>query len=253
MHATEIKARFPGAFGEPDQAPSVPLGHGEADACLHGGLRLGTLHEVFPASSGSEASAAGFALALARRALADRKWLLWVRQDFSALEYGDIHAAGLLELGLDPARVVLVRVADAVAGLRAVGEGLDCTGIGAAILETWGHANSLNLVASRRLALSAARCGGTAIALHFGMQPYPSAAETRWLIEGVPPSRDDDDDWGEPLFDAALVRNRHGACGRWIMTWNSTDALFQAHSRRLAAASSDRPPEAAMEGLRQTG
>ena len=78
----------------------IPLGHGAVDLCLKGGLARGVLHEIFTAI-GDETAATGFAAALARR-LDMGKHLLWIRQDFSALEHGELSATGLLELGLDP-------------------------------------------------------------------------------------------------------------------------------------------------------
>ena len=32
--------------------------------------------------------------------------------------------------------------------------------------------------------------------------------------------------WGAPVFDAQLVRNRHGPVGRWIMEWKCDECLF---------------------------
>ena len=101
--------------------PRVALGHDAADACLKGGILKGALHEVFAAEAGCETSASGFAMALAIRTAsqnlqtnpqsnnaqnntAQHKQLLWIRHDFSALEFGELSATGLLELGLDPAR-----------------------------------------------------------------------------------------------------------------------------------------------------
>ena len=66
----------------------VPLGYDEVDACLHGGLRRGALHEIF-AEGGHEAAATGFAAALSFRVAAEKR-VLWIRQDFSAIECGEL-------------------------------------------------------------------------------------------------------------------------------------------------------------------
>lgn len=252
--SSAMKAGFSGILGDATEVPRARLGHGPADACLGGGLRLAALHEVFPAASCDEAAASGFALALAARALGRRKWLLWVRQDFSALENGDIHAPGLFETGIDPNRVLMVRAPDVMGALRAGAEGLACKGMGAVIIEVWGKAKIFDLVASRRLALVAAEHGVTAIVLRFGTAPEPSAAETRWLAGSAPSSPSNAEDWGAPRFDAALMRHRHGGCGRWVMEWDRDNGIFrQTHSCALAAISSGRPAEAALEGLQQAG
>jgi len=230
----------------------APLGHGGADACLNGGLARGALHEVFASQPGEEATASGFALALAGRVLSKNKWLLWVRQDFCALESGEIYGGGLLELGLDPARVLMLQAGDAQAVLRAAGDALDCKGLGAVLIEPWGEPKIFDLVASRRLTLAAAKHNVTAILLRPGAEPAPSAAETRWLIHAAasPPG----DDWGAPLFDVSLARNRHGPLGHWVMEWDQDEAIFRtAHHSALAAAPADRSAEAALEGHRQAG
>ena len=60
------------------------------------------------------AAAAGFALALALRFLADRPGdLIWICQDFVGFEWGAPYGPGLHDWGLDPGRLVLVRTGDA--------------------------------------------------------------------------------------------------------------------------------------------
>ncbi len=228
------------------------LGVRAVDACLHGGLAQDALHEVFADDAGEEAAASGFALALARRVLGKHKWLVWIRQDFSALETGEICASGLLEFGIDPARVLLVRAHDAKGVLRAASDALANKGVGAVILEPWGDAKIFDLVASRRLTLAAQQHGKAAIVLRFCADPSPSAAETRWSVRAAA-SDLDDDDWGRPRFEAALVRNRHGNTGCWTMEWDCNDGLFKAHPGALAAASADRQAETALAEIRQAG
>jgi protein ImuA len=231
--------------GEARVSPLVPLGHGLADACLKGGLRQGALHEVYAAEASHEPAATGFALTLAARMAGERRWLLWVRQDFAALEEGEPYGVGLTELGLDPSHVLMVRAANAADVLRATAEGLATASLGAVVLEPWGEPKLFDLVTSRRLTLAAARNNVTAILLRPGAEPWPSAAETRWLIRAAR-SRDGQDDWGMPVFDASLVRNRHGTTGQWVMEWNCDDRLFHqaAHPRGMAAAAADGPAAA---------
>lgn len=236
--------------GEMRTAPLVPLGHGPADACLKGGLRPGTVHEVFAAEASHEPAATGFALALAARMAGAQRWLLWVRQDFAALEEGEPTGTGLIELGLDPSHVLMVRAADATGVLRATAEGLATAGLGAVVLEPWGEPKLFDLVTSRRLTLAAARNNVTAILLRPGAEPWPSAAETRWLIRAGRSRNSQEnwcqENWGMPAFDASLVRNRHGTTGQWVMEWNCDDRVFcsAAHPRLVAAAPADGPAAA---------
>ena len=226
----------------------MPLGHGPADEVLNGGLPKGALHEVFAQDASQGAAATGFAVALARR-LACRKPLLWVRQDFAALEFGELHGAGLLEYGLDPRSVILVRAAAPDLVLKAAAEGLSCAALGAVIAEIPSEPGTLDLVASRRLAFAAARTCVSAILVRLAAEPEASAAETRWMVRAAQSLPQDDEGWGVPVFAAELIRNRHGKTGAWVMEWSSDNGSFRdpdkaAHSGGLAAAPFDRPAEA---------
>ncbi|HEX4158907.1 MAG TPA: hypothetical protein VHY79_10555 [Rhizomicrobium sp.] len=162
----------------------VALGHGGADICLRGGLLKGTLHEVFPAVAGDEAVAAGFVVALAARAAESRR-ILWLRPDFAALEHGEISATGLLELGLDPGRFLLLRAPDVTAVLRAGVDALSCAALGALVIEIPGSPRVLDLSASRRFVLAAQESGVTAFLMRLDAEAEPSAAETRWLVRAA--------------------------------------------------------------------
>ena len=219
--------------------PSIrtPLGHREADLCLKGGLQHGVLHEVF-AVVGHEASATGFAAGLAARVAAD-KHALWIRQDFSAHEFGELSPTGLLELGLDPARLLLLSVANASDALRAANDALSCAALGTVVIEILGRPKILDLVASRRLTLAAAQKSVTVLLLRFGAEPDTSTAETRWLVRAAA-SPTQNEDWGYPAFEVDLVRNRHGKTGRWFMEWNCDGRIFQSstadHRAMVSAA-----------------
>jgi protein ImuA len=224
----------------------IPLGHEAADLCLKGGLRRGALHEIF-ASTGHEAAATGFAAGLAAR-VAETKRVLWIRQDFSALEFGEISATGFLEFGLNPARFLLLRLADAADCLRAASDALSCAGLGAVVIEIPGSPKILDPVASRRLTLACAQKNVTGLLLRFGAKPDASTAETRWLIRAAS-SPEQDEDPGHPVFEANLIRNRQGQTGSWVMEWNCDDDLFRAaDTGAVVSAPSDRQAAAALEG-----
>jgi protein ImuA len=242
--------------GLEDAQTRAALGYARADACLHGGLLKGALHEVFPAAAGDEAAAAGFVTALAARA-AEHKRTLWLRPDFAVLEHGEISAAGLVELGLDPGRFLLLRAPDVTAVLRAGFDALSCAALGALIIEIPGTPRILDLSASRRLVLAAAQNGVTAFLLRLDAQAEPSAAETRWLVRAAPSpafgrtspthSRGGGKiwDWGYPRFETELVRHRHGRNGHWVMEWNCDDRIFRtADSGAVVSTAADRPAAA---------
>jgi protein ImuA len=227
----------------PEKHARIPLGHEPADACLKGGLVRGACHEVF-AYAGHEASATGFAAGLAARA-ASGKPVLWIRQDYAALEFGELAATGLLELGIDPARVLLVCAVHAEDALRAASDALTCAALGAVVIEIPGEPRLLDLVASRRLTLGAAGNNVTAFLLRFGAKPDASAAETRWLIRSSSSPPQQEEDWGRPAFACELVRNRHGRTGHWVMEWSCDDGVFREADRgAVVSAAFDRPDPA---------
>jgi protein ImuA len=218
------------------------LGHAEADAALKGGLALGAVHEVF-CEGHQSAIATGFLAGLVGRAAA-RRPLVWVRQDFSEIETGALSMNGLAELGLDPRLVVSVRAADVESALRTAADALACDALGAVVLEVWGGARQLDLVASRKLTLAAQASGVTGLLLRVAAEPQPSTAETRWIVRAAhSPPATAWNAWGAPLFDAHLVRNRHGLLGRWIMEWKCDECLFcepAAHPQPVAATPAHR-------------
>ncbi len=150
---------------------------------LCGGLARAAVHEVF-AEGHQGACATGFLAGIAGR-IAPRKPLVWVRQDFAEIESGALSPNGLAELGLDPRLLVTVRAADVESALRATADALACDALGAVVLEIFGEARQLDLVASRKLTLAAQSSGVTALLLRVGASPAPSTAETRWIVRAA--------------------------------------------------------------------
>ena len=242
-----------GAYGSDRTA----LGHGEADSALQGGLALGAIHEVFAEGSRHSASATGFVLGLTARVLR-RRPLLWISADFGEREMGALSMNGLAELGLDPRLMVTVRAFDVESALRTAADALVCDALGAVVLEVWGKTRHLDLVASRKLTLAAQASRVTGFLLRMAAAPQSSTAETRWIVRAAhsPPAARSEpwSAWGVPVFDAQLVRNRHGPIGRWIMEWKCDECLFAepaADPQPVAAASAHRPHQA--PSLRRAG
>src|SRR6266851_5696979 len=171
------------------------------------------------------------------------------RPDRVALGHADADATlqgGLAELGLDPRLLVTVRAADVDSALKTAADALVCDALGVVVLEVWGEARQLDLVASRKLTLAAQMSGVTGLVLRVAAEPLPSTAETRWIVRAAhsPPSAQPGSAWGAPVFDAQLVRNRHGPVGRWIMEWKCDECLFAkpaAVPQPVAAAPAHRP------------
>jgi protein ImuA len=219
----------------PDRAP-VSLGHTQADAVLGGGLHPGALHEIFAAGW----SAGGFSAALTLLA-AGKRLFFWIRPDYEAMEYGALSPNGLAELGGDPRQLILVRSRNAADALSAASDILTCPHVGALLLEMEGMPKCLDLVASRRLAFAAGESGATVLVLRHGARAEPSAALTRWQVSSAP-SRGDDEDWGNPVFDARLTRHRLGGLGNFLIQWNSQHVCFETPDiGAVVSTPADRP------------
>jgi protein ImuA len=257
------------AHGDAYLPDRVALGHADVDATLQGGLALGAMHEVFAEAGRQSAAATGFVAGLAGRAAA-RRPMVWVRQDFVEIESGALSMSGLAELGLDPRVLVTVRAADVDTALKTAADALACDALGVVVLEVWGEARQLDLVTSRKLTLAAQASGVTGLLLRVAAEPSPSTAETRWIVRAAhsPPAAASMpaasslpaaawSAWGAPVFDAQLVRNRHGPVGRWIMEWKCDERLFEkpaAYPQPVAATPAHRSHQTpALAGHRRAG
>ena len=81
--------------------------------------------------------------------------------------------------------LVSVRAADVDTALRTAADALACDAVGAVVLEVWGEARQLDLVASRKLTLAAQASGVTGLVLRVAAEPLPSTAETRWIVRAA--------------------------------------------------------------------
>jgi protein ImuA len=204
--------------GEANPAGARPLGCPALDAALPdgrggGGLPLGCLHEV----RGDRGAATGFAARLAALAAAGRP-VVWAARRL------DLYAPGLAALGIDPARLIVVRARSAAEVLWAMEEALACRALGAVVGEDAGA----GLAESRRLQLAAEASGVTALLLAAGAgagsaRDGAGAAVTRWLIDPAPGRPDgaaadgDEPGLGPPRWRAELRRARGGRPGVWLL------------------------------------
>lgn len=210
----------------------VPLGHGAADAALRGGLRAGALHEVYARNVSHAAAASGFAGGVARL-LGGNRYLCWIGTEFASQEFAAPNANGFFDLGIDPQRILLLRMSNGGDVLRASGDVLACGHVGALVIEAIGPLKALDLTASRRLVLAAAQKKVSVILLRIGVQPEASAAETRWLVHA---SASPPDEWSLPRFGVELLRNRHGDAGQWEMEWDCDHGFFKEAGKGCGAA-----------------
>ncbi len=161
----------------------VPLGHGQADAALQGGLRLGALHEIF-AVPGHEARGHGLCRGAGRAR--EQAAALDMPGFFRARIRRTCAATGLLEFGLDPSRMFLFRAANAEDAMRAASR---CAFLCSTRRNR--HRDSGRAENSRSRCEQAADAGRRAKKRHGDFccvsrpQPDASTAETRWRIRAA--------------------------------------------------------------------
>jgi protein ImuA len=250
-----------------------PLGVAAIDHVLGGGLALGAVHELCPARALDHGAAAGFAAALAGRShgisqqsigqqshgqqshgqqshgqqsygrQVNGQQVLWIQHDFAGIETGRLYGAGDV-FGIPRAALVLAQVPQVIDALWAMEEALKCRAVAAVIADIVDDGSALDLTATRRLALAARAGGGLGVLLRYRSKPAstPSAAATRWEIASAASERDRFGGLGRTTFTLALVRNRCGPCGRWIMSWDHHERAFvsPALSRGVAQTARDR-------------
>ena len=232
----------PAAF---DASQIFSFGLATVDDPLGGGLDRAAMHEVFAQSRADAGAAAGFALGLALRAAGEGR-IVWVRQDFADLEAGRLDALGLAQLGLDPARLVLVRAKDGTDVLRAGAEAARCAALGAVLIEPWGAPKVLDLNASRRLSLIAAASRVTTLRVRIAAAPMPSAAASRWSVAALASRPLEANAPGFPAFAISLLRHRAGVPPRqWRVEWDRDDTRFKDGTFRNGALDGRHQPAAA--------
>jgi protein ImuA len=212
--------------GDGSSSERFTLGDPALDGPLGGGLQRGVLHEVFAQTQADGPAATGFAVALAARAAGGAP-VIWVRQDFVDAEAGALHGPGLAAMGLDPGRVVLVRVRDVAGVLKAGCDAARSPAAGLVLLEPWGEDRLIDLTASRRLALAARQSGAPVLLLRAAARPLPGAADTRWQVGALPSRPLEASAPGHPAFSLGLLRHRGGLSERsWCVEWNRDERRF---------------------------
>lgn len=229
---------------------AAPLGDVRLDACMpYGGLQLGHWHEI--GGDGTEretpAAAAGFTAMLAQRAQRAGA-IIWI------LQRDDLHAPGLQAHGIDPDRLILVRVDRDADALAVQEDALRTPGVTAAV----GEIDKIDLIAGRRLQLVCGRSGATGFVLRrklYGTSlqqaPMQAAAATRWRI-GAAPSVTREPGLGPARWTARLDRCRSGRTGAWIMEVQNA-SISQTSPIRVVAELADHAPAKADERAEPNG
>lgn len=192
-------------------------------------LESGTLHEIYAAAPTDAACLAGCALMMARTVAAGS--CLWVRHVGQGCEAGEPSPLGLAELGLDPARVLLLLARHPAEVLQAALEGARCSGLGTVVVELRGETKTYDLTASRRLVMASAASGTRVLLTRIAAAPRSSAAHMRWQVRTLPSRPLAAQAPGVPTFELILLRARNRQEGlRYCVEWDRDARQFVARS-----------------------
>ena len=231
----------------PGPPAHLSLGVDEVHAHLPGpGLAGGVLHEIAAAAHGDQPAAFGFLFALTAAALRLRPGpAVFVAQRRCLADFGAPYGHGLVQLGLDVGRLLLVETQSDKDALWALEEALRSRARPAMVAGA--VERSLDLTARRRLNLAAAPHATPLVLLRSSTANGTSAAATRWRIASAPAALDGFGAFAHPRWSAELERCRNGRTGKWLIEWDHV-----AHRFRLVEGVADRAP-AERAGVRLVG
>ncbi len=234
------------------------LGCPAVDALLPAGFEAGALHEIKGAPSTKEGASAadwmsgiGFAVRLAirridalagqeRKARGERPWLLWCWPRSLSAEFGVPSAAGLLGLGLDPSRLLIVETGRASEALNAIEESLRAQSLAVVI----GVLDEADLTPARRLSLAAGETATPCLLVTHPASEPAAATATRWRVKRQPtgPHVFDPRAPGASRFSIALerckARPESAAQPAVLVEWSDETRRFD-----LASVVADLPAE----------
>jgi protein ImuA len=211
--------------------------------------RLGEagLHELKPDAHADTPASVSFALCvlslLTGHGESQQDTLLWCLTDQALAEWGVPYGPGLISLGLDPARILIVRARRVEEAAWALEEGLKSGAL--AIL--FGQVAIAKPVMARRLSLAAKAGGLPCLLLTEARSPALPGALTRWRIAArqSPGALFDKAAPGGPAWHLVLERCRAEPPGRaWNVEWRDATHGFRL-SHRLADRTADAGEEAA--------
>jgi len=180
------------------------------------------LHEFCSAGPGAQAAVLGFSLGLTA-SWAGQAGVVWAGEDGVFAEDGAPYPPGLIQFGLDPSRILLVRAAKREECLWAAEQALSVPGA-IVICALAQRGRPLDLKATRRLLLFAERNRSRCLIVRH--ETEASAAWTRWRV-GPAPSQAEERELGPPTFALELLRNRAGRAGmRFTIQWNAYARRF---------------------------
>lgn len=207
-------------------------------------LKQAGLHEIKPASYRDTPAALAFALAVIARAMSGRgrrELLLWCLTQEAAREWGHPYGPGLMALGLDPARLLIVEARTMLDAAWTLEEGLKSLTLAGAL----GQAEIMAELAARRLGVAAQASCTPCLFISDHRQERLPGTFTSWRIaaRGSPPASFDAAAPGAAAWHVTLERCRGAAPGQSLIV----EFSHESDGFHLSAASSARAAEASRQ------
>jgi protein ImuA len=162
--------------------------------------------------------------------------ILWCLTHETAREWGKPYGPGLRDLGLDPARFLLVEARTATDAAWALEEALKSRSLSAVL----GQVEEIAPLAARRLGLAAKEAHRPCLLLSSHAVSALPGTQTRWRVAAHPSegASFDREAPGPPSFRLTLERCRGHPPQSWTIEFSD-----DAYDFRLSAASADRAAE----------
>jgi protein ImuA len=230
-----VVVRAQGVTCRADADLVLPTGATALDRVLGGGLPQAGLTEIHTAETRDAGAAAGFALALAARALKTTQApVLWVGTGEIFREAGLPYAPGLAEqFGILPENLLISQVPKLVDALWVAEEAAPLGVLSAVLIELRGNPGKLDLTATRRLHRRAQIAGRPVFLIREAAAAEPTAAPLRLVISAAPAAPRMtlagamEGSIGRPAFNLRITKNRASPEIQFLLEWNSHDLSFE--------------------------
>jgi protein ImuA len=186
-----------------------------------GSFPLGAIHEFISDGPESSASTAGFISGLVSPLMNKGGAGIWIG-------CGKIYPPALQQFGIDPSRIIFIRLSKEKDLLWAIEESLKCHGLAAVIADI----PEISFTASRRFQLAVEQSQVTGFIHRSNPRNLQNnAAVSRWRIKPAPTeSFDALPGLGFPRWQVELLKIRNGKPGCWEIEWSDEGFIYRSKS-----------------------
>lgn len=189
------------------------VGLGPVESAFPNGVfPLGAVHELICSTIEEATASSGLLTGLLSVLMQAGGASLWISLT------GNIFPSALNSFGVEPDRLIFIRVVSDKEALWVMEEALKCAGLAAVVAEV----RELDFKQSRRLQLAVEQSHVTGFILRNASKKIGSTAcAARWNVKTLPSEPIDDlPGLGFPRWQIELLRVRNGNPGNWKMEWS---------------------------------